>query len=53
MYLDPGSTSLLVQALFALFATALATFSRSRAWIVAIWTHVTSGFHKGKRRTEA
>jgi hypothetical protein len=53
MYLDPGSTSLFVQALFALFATALATFSRSRAWIVAVWTRVTHGFTKSKRDPES
>jgi hypothetical protein len=53
MYLDPGSTSLFVQALFALFATALATFSRSREWIVAVWARISGGIHKSKRRTEA
>ena len=51
MYLDPGSTSLFVQALFAVFATMLATFSKSRAWFSFLWlrfTHVT----KLRRRPE-
>jgi hypothetical protein len=52
MYLDPGSTSLFVQALFALFATVLASFSRSREWIGAVWTKVTNGLHKSKRRPQ-
>jgi hypothetical protein len=40
MYLDPGSTSLFVQALFAVIATALTMFARSREWIVALWARV-------------
>jgi hypothetical protein len=38
MYLDPGSTSLLIQALFALVAGAIAFFSRARLWIVAMFS---------------
>jgi hypothetical protein len=41
MYLDPGSTSLFVQALFAVIATMLATFSRSRAWFTGMWVRLT------------
>jgi hypothetical protein len=41
MYLDPGSTSLFVQALFAVLATMLATFSRSRAWFSVLWLRLT------------
>jgi len=41
MYLDPGSTSLFVQALFAVFATMLATFSKSRAWFSVVWMRLT------------
>jgi hypothetical protein len=40
MYLDPGSTSLFVQALFALLATLLTVFARSRQWIAGLWTRV-------------
>jgi hypothetical protein len=53
MYLDPGSTSLFVQALFALFASIFATFGRSRAWFVAAWSWVTRGIFKNRRRTNA
>jgi len=42
MYLDPGSTSLFVQGLFAAIATALAMFARSRAWIVGLWHRVVN-----------
>ena len=41
MYLDPGSTSLFVQALFAVLATMLATFSKSRAWFTGVWFRLT------------
>jgi hypothetical protein len=44
MYLDPGSTGLFIQALFAAFATVLTFFGRSRQWIVALWTRVTQAF---------
>ena len=40
MYLDPGSTSLFVQGLFAAIATALAMFAKSRAWIAGLWVRV-------------
>jgi hypothetical protein len=52
MYLDPGSTSLFVQALFALFATMLATFSRSRSWFTGLWLRLTQ-VTKLRRRPEA
>jgi hypothetical protein len=52
MYLDPGSTSLLVQALFALFATVLATFSRSRVWLSIVWSRLTHVLIKSKRRPQ-
>lgn len=41
MYLDPGSTSLFVQGLFAVIATALTMFARSRQWIAGLWARVT------------
>jgi hypothetical protein len=53
MYLDPGSTSLIVQALFALFATVIATYGRSRAWLAGLWSQVTRIVIKGRRRTGA
>jgi hypothetical protein len=51
MYLDPGSTSLIIQALFALFATIIATFGRSRAWLSGLWSQVTHSLSKSRRRT--
>ncbi|HEV7609198.1 MAG TPA: hypothetical protein VGO61_17790 [Steroidobacteraceae bacterium] len=53
MYLDPGSTSLLIQALFALFATVIATYGRSREWLVGLWSQVTRSVIKSRRRTDA
>jgi hypothetical protein len=53
MYLDPGSTSLFVQALFALIATALATFSRSREWLAGMWSRMTHGVVRSRRRPGA
>lgn len=50
MYLDPGSASLFVQSVFAVIAAVLATFSRSRAWLVAVWSRAASGFSKVLRR---
>ena len=41
MYLDAGSTILLIQAIFTLFATALAMLSRPRAWMVSLWARIT------------
>lgn len=52
MYLDPGSTSLFVQALFALIATVLATFARSRHWISGIWARMTHAVTRNRRRTD-
>jgi len=52
MYLDPGSTSLFVQALFAAIATMLATFSRSRGWFIAVWSRMTQGLARVRRRPE-
>ncbi|MEO8016197.1 MAG: hypothetical protein ABI769_00140 [Pseudomonadota bacterium] len=53
MYLDPGSTSLLVQALFALFATVITTYGRSRAWLAGVWSYVTRSVIKSRHRTDA
>lgn len=50
MYLDPGSASLFIQSLFALLATALAFFSRSRLWLVSLWTRTVSGLNRVLRR---
>jgi hypothetical protein len=52
MYLDPGSTSLFVQALFALIATVVATFSRSRHWIAGLWARMTHGVARNRRRKD-
>ncbi|HTU64305.1 MAG TPA: hypothetical protein VMF52_00015 [Steroidobacteraceae bacterium] len=52
MYLDPGSTGLFVQALFALFATVLTMFARSRAWIAGLWARVTQAI-KPRRPPDA
>jgi hypothetical protein len=52
MYLDPGSTSLFVQALFAVFATALATFSKSRAWFTGMWMRLTHAMIRRRHRPE-
>ena len=41
MYLDAGTTSLFIQAIFTLFATALAMLSRPRMWVASIWTRIT------------
>jgi len=49
MYLDPGSTSLFVQALFALVATAFAMFARSRAWFTGLWLRVTDVMRPRRR----
>jgi len=51
MYLDPGSTSLFVQALFAAIATMLATYSKSRAWFSGMWSRLTES--RARRRPEA
>jgi len=51
MYRHPGSTSLFVQALFAVIATALTMFARSRDWIVALWSRVVRAI-KPRRRPE-
>jgi hypothetical protein len=41
MYLDPGSTGLFIQALFALLATVVTLFARSRQWVAGLWARVT------------
>ncbi len=52
MYLDPGATSLVVQSLFALLATFLATFGRARQWFAALWTRATRQTQKIQRRND-
>jgi len=42
MYLDPGSTGLFIQGLFAAIATALAMFARTRTWFVGLWHRVVN-----------
>jgi len=53
MYLDPGSTSLFVQGLFALLATVFATVGRSRLWLLAQWRRVANAVSKGRRPTDS
>ena len=53
MYLDPGSTSLLVQALFAAFATFVAMYGRTRNWLVGLWARVTRSVHRNRDRHDA
>ncbi len=43
-YIDPGVTSLAIQAFFALMFGAVAT------WLLAPWRIFTSLFHRGKRK---
>lgn len=50
MYLDPGTGSLFIQALFALFATFLAGFTRSRLWLLALWARAVDGLNRIFRR---
>ena len=50
MYLDPGTGSLFIQALFALFATFLAAFGRTRLWLSALWTRTVDGVSRIFRR---
>lgn len=50
MYLDPGSTSLFIQSLFALLATVFAFFGRTRLWLVSLWTRTVSGLNRVLRR---
>jgi hypothetical protein len=50
MYLDPGSTSLFIQSLFALFATVFAFFGRTRLWLATLWTRTVSGLTRVLRR---
>jgi hypothetical protein len=52
MYLDPGLSSLFVQGLFALFATAIVTAGRYRAWLVSLWQRVADSARKIRRRPE-
>ena len=52
MYLDPGSTSLFVQALFAAIATMLTMFFKSRAWFVGMWMRLTENVTRFRRRPE-
>ncbi|MCH7729267.1 MAG: hypothetical protein IH991_22715 [Planctomycetes bacterium] len=46
-YIDPGVTSLAIQAVFALMFGALAT------WLLAPWRFFASLFHRGKRKNAA
>ena len=50
MYLDPGSASLFIQGLFALFATVLAFFGRTRIWLVSLWSRAVGGVSRMFRR---
>jgi hypothetical protein len=50
MYLDPGATSLFVQAVFAMVATLFATFGRSRSWFTGLWARVSQGLNKNRAR---
>jgi hypothetical protein len=50
MYLDPGSASLFIQSVFAGLAMVLATFNRSRVWIVAVWSRAVAGVGRMLRR---
>jgi hypothetical protein len=50
MYLDPGTGSLFIQALFALFAMFLAAFSRSRLWLQTLWARAVDGVSRIFRR---
>ena len=43
-YIDPGVTSLAIQAVFALMFGAVAT------WLLAPWRFFASLFHRGKRK---
>jgi hypothetical protein len=52
MYLDPGSSSLLVQGLFALFATVIVMAGRFRVWLVSLWQRVVDSARKIRRRPE-
>jgi len=53
MYLDPGATSLFVQAIFAMVATLLATFGRSRSWFTGLWARVSQGLFKNRSHPTA
>jgi len=50
MYLDPGTASLFIQSVFAVIATLLATFNRSRLWIAAGWSRAVAGVGRMFRR---
>lgn len=53
MYLDPGATSLFIQALFSALATFFALFGRARAWIVGVATRVAVIVRGNRGRTGA
>ena len=53
MYLDPGATSLFVQAIFAMAATLLVTFSRSGSWFSGMWARVSQRLHKNRSHPTA
>jgi hypothetical protein len=50
MYLDPGSASLFIQGVFAVIATVLALFTRSRIWLVAMWSRAVGSIARLVRR---
>jgi hypothetical protein len=52
MYLDPGTSSLFIQAIFALMATIFATFGRCRAWLSKVWTRASEGLSSYWRRNK-
>jgi hypothetical protein len=50
MYLDPGTGSLFIQALFAALAMFLTAFTRSRLWMLALWARAVDGVRRALRR---
>jgi uncharacterized membrane-anchored protein len=55
MYLDPGTTGLLVQGLFALIAGIFAFFRRAREFVALVCSRAVSrlgGFIRGGRTSD-
>jgi hypothetical protein len=50
MYLDPGTGSLFIQALFAILATVVTAFSRVRLWLHGMWARAIGGVSRTFRR---
>jgi hypothetical protein len=53
MYLDPGTGSLFIQALFALLATFLTLFARTRLWLTSLWRRTVDGISRVIRRGDS